>query len=67
MIKYEVRQLTNYYPQFCGEFNTKKEAEAKVESLRTDSRDVFIVSPQFIPEHGAFVYLLKILSKTADA
>ena len=67
MIKYEVRRLTNGYPQFCSEFNTKKEAEAKVESLRASSRDVFIVSPRFIPEHGAFVYLLKILSKTADA
>ena len=67
MIKYEVRRLTNEYPQFCGEFTTKKEAEAKVENLPAVSRDVFIVSPQFIPEHGAFVYLLKILSKTADA
>jgi hypothetical protein len=59
MIKYEVRRLTNGYPQFCAEFNTKKEAEAKVESLRAVSRDVFIVSPQFIPEHGAFIELPK--------
>lgn len=67
MIKYEIRRLTDGYPLFCGEFNTKKEAEAKVESLRTDSRDVFIVSPRFIPEHGAVVYLLNILSKPAGA
>lgn len=67
MIKYEVRRLTDGYPQFCAEFNTKKEAQAKVESLRADSRDVFIVSPRFIPEHGAFVYLLNVLSKTVRA
>jgi hypothetical protein len=67
MIKYEIRRLTNGYPEFCGEFHTKEEAEAKVESLRAGCRDVFIVSPRFIPEHGAFVYLLNILSKTARA
>lgn len=67
MIKYEIRRLTDGYPQFCGEFNTRKEAEAKVKSLRTGCRDVFIVSPRFIPEHGAFVYMINVLSKTARA
>ena len=67
MIKYEIRRLTKGYPEFCGEFYTKEEAESKVESLRAESRDVFIVSPRFIPEHGVFVYLLNILSKTARA
>ena len=67
MIKYEIRRLTNGYPEICGEFNTEKEAEAKVESLRTGCRDVFIVSPRFIPEHGAFVYLVNVLPETARA
>ena len=67
MIKYEIRRLTKGYPELCGEFHTKEEAEAKVESLRAESRDVFIVSPRFIAEHGVFVYLLNIVSKTARA
>ena len=65
MIKYEVRRLTKTYPEFCGEFKTKKEAEEEVEILRVGSRDVFIVSPRFIFEHGAFIYLLNVLLKTA--
>ncbi len=67
MIKFEIRRLTNGYPEFCGEFETKKEAKAEVERLRTGCRDVFIISPRFIPDGGAFVYLLSVLSKTARA
>lgn len=67
MIKYEVRRLTNGYAEFCGEFDTKKEAQVEVESLRAGCRDVFIVSPRFIPECGAFVYLMNVLSKAARA
>ena len=52
MIKYEAIRLTNGYPEFCGEFNTEKEAKAIVESFRKGSPDVFVVSLLFIPEHG---------------
>lgn len=66
MIKYEVRRLTNGYPQFCADFNTEKEAHREVEKLRKNSRDVFIVSPHLIPEHGA-AQLPKVFSKGAGA
>ena len=65
MIKYEVRRLTNGYPQFCADFNTEKEAAAEVANLRKRSRDVFIVSPILIPENGAAVALPKFFSKAA--
>lgn len=64
MIKYGVIRLTNGHPEFCGEFNTEKEAEAKVESLRIGCPDVFVVLPRFIPEHGANVCLMSGSEKT---
>jgi hypothetical protein len=67
MIKYEVRRLTNGYPQFCADFDTMQEAHEEVERLRATSRDVFIISPALIPEHGAAAQLPKVFARAAGA